>query len=389
MSYDADGVAQAKRNHHRMNMMKMSPEAMEERSMKRKLEIFRGTGEAAEAAARQPTSSRPRHHSREDNINSPPASPPSSRQARSDDLVLSSDEEELVINGKANSQSRKRFACGMGQNSWDRIVRNGSPIAGAARKFFTEAQKPFGLCFATPVRTASMEDIANLSDDKLTDDEYLRKHVGGLAAGDDAGVEGMRGGGGCIITPQSCFDSPGQVDPSTSYCEEETISSTLYFDQKYSHVVQTRPPMPLFEENIVDCNGFADNDLSKIIKRRSDLQAREAYRKNFDPPVMELVTTTTTNNASSPSRTKLLSKKKKRGSPFRASPFRASAGNNKSVTSSATTSPISNIKYSLRTEEMQMPPSPIRIGEESLSHESQEEEYGEDVLRTPSNAAEF
>jgi hypothetical protein len=41
----------------------------------------------------------------------------------------------------------------------------------------------------------------------------------------------------------------------TEMTDTQTIESTLYFDQKYSHVIQTRPPMPLFQENMITSCG--------------------------------------------------------------------------------------------------------------------------------------
>jgi len=314
MSYDADSVAKAKKSAH----LRMSVEALEERSMKRKLEIFRGT--SSEGCSRPPPKLAPRHHQHQQSSSSRRQSPqpPSSTSRRqsspqnssSGNLALSDDEEELI---RQTQSSRKRFACGM---TMDRI-QNNSPIASSvARLFnfgFTEAQKPFGLCFATPVRTASQENLANLSDDKLTDDEFLCRH------------HGRRNGGG---GNNSATISPGDMDQS-SYCEDETISSTLYFDQKYSHVVQTRAPMPLFQEHMLSCSESRNDELSKIIK----WQGRST---SGDSPPVEMVTSD--NN-----------QQRKRRSPKRLNPGKkpSTAANNKT-----------NDDY---------PPSPVRIRDESLS----------------------
>lgn len=293
VSYDADGVAKAKKTHHRM-----SAKALEERSMKRKLQIFRGTGQEV---MRPPPKLAPRTQAQRQ---SPP--PPSSRQSSPHgDLTLSDDEEELI----RLTQSRKRFACGM---NMDRI-QNNSPISRVARLFnvgISEAQKPFGLCFATPVRTPYQENVANLSDDKLTDDEFLRRH----------------GGDASQITPD--------LDQS-SYCEEETISSTLYFDQKYSHMIETRPPMPLFQEHMLSCTESDHDELSKMINRRSSNKGSQ------NPPMTELVTS---------------KQQRKKGS---------SRGGGGSARKSS-----------------REPPSPLRIRDESLSMESDVQKLLEpDVVR--------
>mmetsp|Transcript_24370 Transcript_24370/g.51052 ORF Transcript_24370/g.51052 Transcript_24370/m.51052 type:complete len:410 (-) Transcript_24370:146-1375(-) len=308
VSYDADGVARAKKTHHRM-----SAEAMAERSLKRKLEIFRGTGN--DNAKRPPSKMAPRKQSSSSrNSQSPPSSGggvggagPSSNGQH---LALSDDEEELI----RLTQSRRRFACGVNMD------RN-SPISSVARLFnfgLTEAQKPFGLCFATPVRTASMENVANLSDDKLTDTEYMRRHVVADAAATTA-----------QISPDN---------DQSSYCEEETISSTLYFDQKYSHVVQTRAPMPLFAEHMVSCGDADYDELSKIISRRAAAAAGKGRGGggvgSSSPPVKTLVTS-----------------KQQRG------------------------------KWGIKKTGSRDPPSPIRLGDESISITTVSEESFEEAER--------
>lgn len=246
LSYDADGVARAKKTHHRV-----SAEALAARSMKRKLEIFRGTGREDEAR-RSP----PRTASRKDSPSRRSPPPPSNGRPsprHGQHLDLSDDEEELL----RFAQSRKRFACGVAMD-------RGAPLSSVARFFnlgLAEAQKPFGLCFATPVRTPSAEDVAALSDDRLTDDEYARRHAGAGGSTAPATPDGDQG----------------------SHCEEETISSTLYFDQKYSHVVQTRPPMPLFQEHMLSGGGRGD-DLTRMIS------SRRAKSAPLCPPVETLVT---------------------------------------------------------------------------------------------------
>lgn len=302
-----------------------SAEALEERSMKRKLEIFRGTGKEV---SRPPPRLDPRQQQQRSSRQS--TSPPSaaSQAAQNNhknissvvgaDLALSDDEEELI---RLQTQSRKRFACGM---NVDGIARGGSPISSVARLFnlgISEAQKPFGLCFATPVRTASQEDIANLSDDKLTDDEFLRRHCQGHCG------TGAGGGNSATVSPDGA---------DRSYNEEETISSTLYFDQKYSHVVQTRPPMPLFQENMLSCTEMKFDEITKVIKRQRS--------PNSDHPPVELVT----KDRRTPRRKVVAG----RGSPFR----RGGGGSPR----------MGSDDYP--------PPSPIRIRDESLSINTQSAE---------------
>jgi len=303
-----------------------SAEALEERSMKRKLEIFRGSGnnsppppprlhprqqsQQRSSSTRQQQSStaavsHAAAHNNHKNISS----------AVGADLALSDDEEELI---RLQSQSRKRFACGM---NVDGITsRGGSPISSVARLFnrgISEAQKPFGLCFATPVRASSQEDISNLSDDKLTDDEFLLRHQ-------------------CGAPQNVAAVSPDGAD--RSYNEEETISSTLYFDQKYSHLVQTRPPMPLFQENMLGlCTETKFDEITKVIRRQRST-------KDDDHPPVELVT----KDRRTPRR------KVVEGRGTGGSPFRRGGGGGGSVPRK-------------RSGDDYPPPSPIRIRDESLS----------------------
>ena len=58
--------------------------------------------------------------------------------------------------------------------------------------------------------------------------------------------------------------------------EEESANSTFYLEQKFSHVIQTRPPMPLFKENMLSCGDDRTDELSRILKKRS---------KSADPPM--------------------------------------------------------------------------------------------------------
>jgi hypothetical protein len=61
----------------------------------------------------------------------------------------------------------------------------------------------------------------------------------------------------CFATPvrgtteeaeDSVLRSQDGSDTNTLNTCEDTITSTLYFDNKYSHVVETQPPMPLFSQ---------------------------------------------------------------------------------------------------------------------------------------------
>mmetsp|Transcript_7087 Transcript_7087/g.15629 ORF Transcript_7087/g.15629 Transcript_7087/m.15629 type:complete len:467 (-) Transcript_7087:355-1755(-) len=217
-------VARAKKAAHRMD-----PETLEQRSIKRKLEIFR---------TRDSPPTLPRFK----------VTPTGNKQQRCsstpDELVLSDSSEDEI----KNLTSKKRFTCGLGIHRAD-----GSPISSGFAKFFNlgPQQNPFGLCFATPVRTSSLERVGKLSDDQLTTDEFLRRH----------------GAGPHHATPdyEISRDESGIVSRAG---EDDTITSTLYFDQKYSHVVETRPPMPLFHSQMIPCSESKSDELTKIIKKK-------------------------------------------------------------------------------------------------------------------------
>lgn len=85
------------------------------------------------------------------------------------------------------------------------------------------------LCFATPVRESSSE-----------------------AADDEKEIKSVETSGG-----------------NTQNTAEDTITSTLYFDAKYSHIVESRPPMPLFRQFEVPITADKPNELTRIISAGS------------------------------------------------------------------------------------------------------------------------
>ena len=138
---------------------------------------------------------------------------------------------------------------------------------------------PFlGLCFATPVRTSSREDVSNLSDWKLTDEEFearrraqaeneatLACHADVKRCLYDSGDENLLG------IPHADESS---VSLSEEDEEEETITSASYFESKYSHVVQTTPPMPLFDENRILVSESRDEEILRLVERRREQKRR-------------------------------------------------------------------------------------------------------------------
>ena len=348
MSYDIDGN---KKNSSRKKKQ-LSAKELEERSMKRKLEIFRRASDNSKnsqggAAKKLDRTRTPPSGSSSSRESSPTSQIATATPEQTGQLALSDDEEELI----RLTQSRKRFACGMNlPSSTGRTTSPISNVGSGVVNLFRQAQK--GLCFATPVRTASPEDIANLSDDKLTDDEFLFRHP--MAKKDIAQVS----------------PTDTQQDLNCSYNEEETITSTLYFDQKYSHIVQTRPPMPLFQENMLSSESRTD-ELTNIFQRKSN------------PPEFIGQSPRRVNKAQSGNSPRRSMNDKnvfrQQGSPLgKRSP--------KTIFASS--------RGSKSKGQYKEPPSPIKLGDDSLSMNTSEEEsmvlsnsFVEDV--TPSSASKY
>lgn len=250
-------------------------ETISARSMKRKLEIFRMDHDRREEDAGGARRRAGRASSKAGDgapiIDASPAN----------DLVLSDDEEELV------QLSRKRFACGVGfggdggctqpstpaESGPAGVHDDGAPSGTApgrpwqwAGVLLSGAQR--GLCFATPVRTASPEDVGRLPDDTLTDDEYAERYGGTEAV---------------LAAPEAL---------ETSYNEDETITSTLYFDHRFSHLPQNRPPMPLFTEDKLSLSPGAGGDgrsdaITRMMRNRS-LGDHRSFRETCSSPPREL-----------------------------------------------------------------------------------------------------
>ena len=233
-----------------------SPEILEEKSYKRKLEIFR-TRDSPDIERQLNHPVRGRAKMSNDLVEDPPSD--------------SSDEE--IKNLTSNTNRSNRFACGMNMGP----IKESKPVANFA-KFFNIGQdgNPFALCFATPVRAASPEDIANLSDDKLTTAEFLERHS--------------------PRAPDLVNDSL-QGSDSISDDGVETVNSTLYFESKYNNFTQTRPPMPLFHCHSITVTPSKTDEISEMIKKRSEssgtsnrrgvrrrLSPKKRSTKSYDPP---------------------------------------------------------------------------------------------------------
>lgn len=65
--------------------------------------------------------------------------------------------------------------------------------------------------------------------------------------------------------------------------DEETIASTLYFDARYEHVVETRQPLPLYREFSVPCSETND-DIIQIYNNGTHQSIKSVYCSTKKPP---------------------------------------------------------------------------------------------------------
>lgn len=293
-------------------------EELNERSMKRKLEIFRGSGQSS---SRVPTTTTTTTGSSSNNLvqqqDNNRGKSPQSHQTTTTTTSDDDDDDEEILRLTQNSARNNTFGlvfggCGLGHylpshdnnedvsspnnNNHHRHGNSSSPLFTNCGRmgFGTGGQwsPPGFLCFATPVRSNSGggggdgddgDNLAHVSDDKLTADEFLSRHGGGGGGGGISYGNGMNGSNNNSstsapppppkqVSPEhnttssqsqspkndgrnSAMSNQGGSSVYTEITDAQTIESTLYFDQKYSHVIQTRPPMPLFQENIVTSCG--------------------------------------------------------------------------------------------------------------------------------------
>ena len=249
-----------------------------DRYLERKLEIFRTTDEdcLAEFGFHRPRPSKRQKSS----------SGKHRRGDSSNTLVYASESDEITNLTKAQ---RRADAQNVNNNNHRRGNGNNENYSNNPVAFFikllrdpfncmNEVQKQpiVGMCFATPVRTSSPEDISNLSDWKLTAEEFAsRQHVVAQQQQGDTAV-------------------PDVDESSASHSEEEeTITSASYFDQKYPVTFDANPPMPLFNEHRVAVSEYETNEILKIVEQREENGKKSSISSSS-------VTTTTRSPRSSP-----------------------------------------------------------------------------------------
>ena len=253
-----------------------------DRYLERKLEIFRTTDEdcLAEFGFHRPRPSKRQKNS-------------SNKQHRRGDssntLVYASESDEITNLTKAQ---RRADAQNVNNNNHRRGNGNENYSNNPVASFIKLLRDPFncmnevqkqpivGMCFATPVRTSSPEDISNLSDWKLTAEEFASRQL----------AQQHQGQGGQDAVPDVDESSASHSDQEG---EEETITSASYFDQKYPVTFDANPPMPLFQEHRVAVSEYETNEILKIVEQREENVKKSSISGSS-------ATSTTTSPRSSP-----------------------------------------------------------------------------------------
>lgn len=186
------------------------------------------------------------------------------RRSRSSTNTLVESVEDEIAN-LTNAHKRTLKGCGA---LGGRDHEEESPVASFVKLLrdpfscITDAQRPFGLCFATPIREAGSENIDRVSDWNLTEEEFEARQRKQEERDDDKKKNFVTG----------AYNGVPDIDESSAsmshYDEEETITSASYFDQKYSHIVEENPPMPLFQEQRIAVSASETDEILKMVKLR-------------------------------------------------------------------------------------------------------------------------
>lgn len=123
------------------------------------------------------------------------------------------------------------------------------------------------LCFAVPVRT---DDPDDLSDWELTAAEYARRRAGGQGLPVLCGVP----------------DVPRSPSGEATANDEESITSASYFDQKHSHLVETRPPVPLWWRDRILVSAQRTDEIFRLVQRRQREGSGKPGGGDRSPPLV-------------------------------------------------------------------------------------------------------
>lgn len=194
--------------------------------------------------------------------------------ATADTFLASCSDDE--INNLTENQKRIPAHADMVNKNWIvKLLRDPFSYIPVVQKQYNNI-----ICHANPVRSASGDTLDKTPDWKLTDEEYFAKQIG-----NDGSTIGL-----------------------SHYSDrDETITSESYFDQKYAHVNQVTPPMPLFDEWIVSeceidallqlCNCRQPASIDVINNRDKNItqQQRSRYtvpRSSAADHIVSVITTT-------------------------------------------------------------------------------------------------
>ena len=93
-----------------------------------------------------------------------------------------------------------------------------------------------------------------------------------------------------------CFTNPIRSEEGNAQVEnqdcDDTVASTVYFDAKYEHVIQTKPPMPLYmeysvlvtEERGANCREWNSQEHPHVYGRGK--YPKQVVRTKCAPPVV-------------------------------------------------------------------------------------------------------
>lgn len=113
----------------------------------------------------------------------------------------------------------------------------------------------------------------------------------------------------CFATPvRGPSEEPEEPDvaseTATLNTNEDTITSTVYFENKYKHIKETRPPMPLFNQfkignekdeirNIMNSDSHSSVNMIRLLQQQQQQQADAKQDKDDEVPGVKAVSTST------------------------------------------------------------------------------------------------
>eukprot|EP00980_Cylindrotheca_fusiformis_P003643 scaffold818_cov136-Cylindrotheca_fusiformis.AAC.9 len=116
----------------------------------------------------------------------------------------------------------------------------------------------------------------------------------------------------CFATPvRGTSEEPEETDRSVDASDtatlntcEDTITSTVFFENKYSHITETRPPMPLFNQfkignekdeisSIMNSDSHSSVNLIKLLQKQQQRGSNRHNREHEMEDVPKAVSTST------------------------------------------------------------------------------------------------